>query len=395
MVMRKGISKVFAVALGLVLGLGACSQGSGGTTESEPEETIVVEETAATLQASTVEATEENVRLGGRTCESDGVRWLAQSGSAIEFEVDATRVAINLVGDESVENPEDLRPRFAVLLDGEVILDDTLSEYSRTIEVFAGETSRKAVVELMQLSESNSGVVGVEDIDIESYASRPIAPTSAKDLSIEFLGDSITCAYGVESLEVTDGFRTTRENFMKSYAYLTAKALDADYSAVCYSGYGIVSGWTEDGERNANGLVPSLYDVVARKFDQPWDFSTHPSDVVVINLGTNDTTYTLGDESREAEFSEGYEDFLAMVRERNPRSYIVCTLGTMDAQELYPAIEQAVERFKERTGDDRVTSYMADVMDVERDGAGAAWHPNEITQQKIADDLTYVIRELL
>ncbi len=393
--MRKGVSKILAVGLGLVLALGACSQGTGDTTESVPEEAIVAEETVATLQASTVEATEENVRLGGRTCESDGVRWLAQSGSAIEFEVDATRVAINLVGDEAVENVEDLRPRFAVLLDGEVILDDILSEYTRTIEVFAGETSRKAVVELMQLSESNSGVVGVDDIDIESFSSTPIAPTSAKDLSIEFIGDSITCGYGVESLEVTDGLRTTRENFMKSYAYFTAKALDADCSAVCYSGYGIVSGWTGDGERNASSLLPPLYDVVARKYDQPWDFSTHPSDVVVINLGTNDTTYTYGDEIREAEFSEGYEDFLAEVRERNPRSHIVCTLGTMDTQELYPAIEQAVERFKERTGDVRVTSYMADVMDVDSDGAGAGWHPNEITQQKIADELTYVIRELL
>ena len=393
--MRKGVSKVLAVALSLVLGLCACSQGTGDATESGLEEMVVTEESAATLRTSTVEATEETVRLGGRTCAIDGVRWLAQSGSAIEFEVDATRVAIHLVGDEAVENEEDLRPRFAVLLDGEVILDDTLSERARTIEVFAGGTSRRAVVELMQVSESNRGVVGVEDISIESSASRPIAPTPAKDLSIEFIGDSITCGYGVESLEATDTFKTTTENFMKSYAYLTAKALDADCSAVCYSGYGIVSGWTGDGERNANDLLPPVYEAVAQSFEQPWDFSTHPRDVVVINLGTNDLSYTGMDESRVAEFSVGYEDFLAKVRERNPESYIVCTLGTMNSQELYPAVEQAVERFKERTGDVRITSYLSDAMDVESDGVGARWHPSETTQQKSADALTSVIRGLL
>ena len=76
---------------------------------------------------------------------------------------------------------------------------------------------------------------------------------------------------------------TSTENFMKSYAYLTAKKLDADYSAVSYSGHGIISGYTT-GDRNTESLVPDCYTNIAKLKDyaKPWDFSSHRNDVVVI-----------------------------------------------------------------------------------------------------------------
>lgn len=344
----------------------------------------------------TMSATEENVRFIGRTCMTDDVTWLPQSGSAVEFVVTGTRVELEIVSDNEEEYDENFCPRFAVLVDGEVVLDETVGLTPCLVEAFNSESSMSAVVEVIHLSEANMGAIGVKAITVESSAATPVMPSVPKNLSIEFIGDSITCGYGVEANAIEDPFMTTTENFMKTYAYLTAQALNADYSAVCYSGYGVVSGYSDGFERNEEALINMpLYEVVSKEIDQPWDFSVHAYDVVVINLGTNDYTYTYLDEGRMQEFSLGYADFLAQVRAHNPGSYIICTMGTMGCQELYPYIEQAVERFKSTTGDERVMCYPSDPIDMEADGTGAGGHPNAISNQKSADKLVDVIRQVL
>lgn len=374
---------------------------------------------AANSEKTIVPVTEEYVRRIGRTCTFDGVTWLSQSGSAVEFEVSGSSVALEIAGDESVRNKPDLRPRFAVLVDGKVVLDDTLGESTRIVEMPIKASTNRAIVKLMLLSEANMGAVGIRsiaatpappaapaptapdaapapDAPAPGAAPAPVAPTAAKSLSIEFIGDSITCAYGVEASSADDPFKTTQQNFMKSYAHIAAQALDADYSAVCYSGYGIVSGWSGDGRRNGRMLLPPVYGLVSENSGRPWDFSAHSYDVVVVNLGTNDFTYTGTDGARMKEFAIGYADFLDQVREANPASYIVCTLGTMyGSEELYPVLEQAVHDYAARTGDERVACYLSDPIDIEADDCGTTEHPNATTQQKIADALAEVIREVL
>ena len=182
---------------------------------------------------------------------------------------------------------------------------------------------------------------------------------------------------------------------MKSYAYLASQELGADYSAVCYSGYGIVSGWTNDGARRTDKLCPPLYDVVAKGYEQPWDFVAHTYDAVVINLGTNDFSYTGTDPDRMSEFAQEYADFLSRVHELNPDAHLVCAIGTMGGQELFPYIEQVVEEFKANTGFARITCYATEQRDPETDGCGANFHPNAKTQQRDAETLAGVIREAL
>lgn len=374
--MRKSLGRTLAAILcAMLLCLVGCARGD--------------------LSSVVVSPTQDNVRLIGRTYEDDGVTWLPQSGSAIEFSVTGSRVEIELVGDDSVLNEPTLHPRFAVLVDGEVVVDDTLDEHARTVEVSLGGSDAQAVVEVIHLSEANRGFVGVREIRVDTTEATPVAPTEPKGLSIEFIGDSITCGYGVESANASEPFATTTENFMKTYAYLTAQALDADYSAVCYSGYGIVSGWTGDQTRNEGMLMPPVYDLVANGCGHSWDFSAHAYDVVVINLGTNDFSYTGTDETRMQEFASGYAEFLSHVRACNPDALIVCTMGTMGCHELYPYLEEAVESFEASTGDTRVLCYLSEEIDYEADGTGTHEHPNAVTQQKSADALVAVIDEAL
>ena len=275
-------------------------------------------------------------------------------------------------------------------------MDVTLGEPSRVVEVPLEGPAESAVVELIHLSEANSGVVGVRSITVESAAETPVVPTAANSLSVAFVGDSITCAYGVEASSNDDTFMTTTQNFMKSYAFLTARALDVDYETVCYSGYGVVSGWSGDGSRNEGSLLPPVYELVVEGHKQTWDFAAHPRDVVVVNLGTNDFTYTGTNEARMQEFSQGYAALLGRIRELNPDSLIVCTLGTMWGSEvLYPALEQAVQSHGSSTGDAHVMCYLSDPIDAATDNVVLNGHPDEEGQRKIAEQLTDVIRKAL
>lgn len=335
----------------------------------------------------TIPVTNENTKYIGRNIyDENKITWLVQSGSAVEFTINGKSAEITINGDEFTESDEKYRPRYAVIVDGEIILDELLSVKEKTVRLFEDTKARNATVRIIHLSEANNGAVGVSSIKVDSDVAVPVMPTAEKSLSIEFIGDSITCAYGVEGANQYEGFMTSTENFMKSYAYLTARQLDADYSAVCYSGHGIVSGYSQSGDAETGSLVPDYYDYVGKigNYKTPWDFECHHNDVVVINLGTNDNTYASKDyEVRGVEYAEKYAEFLAQVHKNNPDAYIICTVGTMGCTEMYPYIEMAVDSFKKSSGYDRIMSYQS-VTHTQSDGLGSDWHPSEKTQQNSA-----------
>ena len=349
-------------------------------------------ENTGDLKTLTVPVSENNAKLIGRTLKTDGITWLVQSGSAAEFTINGTEASVTICGDSGINSDEKYRPRYGVYVDGKLVKDVVMGEKEQTVKLFSGTASRTATVKIIHLSEANNGCIGVKDLTVTSSSSTPVKPTPKKELMIEFIGDSITCAYGVEAGSQYESFSTATENFTLSYAYLTAQLLDADYSAVCYSGHGIVSGYTNDGTKNTDSLVPPYYEMVGKPKDYQtkWDFSKNPADVIVLNLGTNDDSYASKDlETRGAEYQELYEDFLKQIRKCNPDANIICTLGIMGATELYPYIEAAVNE----VGDPKITCYESPVQDM--NDLGADWHPSSKTHEKnaylLADKISTVL----
>ena len=322
--------------------------------------------------------TKENVKIIGRYYQEKDITWIVQSGSALEFYLTGKSAEVVLAGGNSIYNDANYRPRFGVYVDDEIIEDTTMSELELTITLFKESTEKKAKIKVMMLSEANNGGIGIKSININSCNEKPIKATEKKKLSVEIIGDSITAAYGVEGANQYENFKTTTENFSKSYAYLTAKKLDADYSAVCYSGHGIVSGYST-GEKNAELLVPEVYTRISKNSDYPgeWDFENNQNDVIVINLGTNDLNYVKAEpETRNDEFIQEYANFLTLIRKKNPKSYIICTVGIMGGgDEIYPLIVKAVEL----VGDEKISSYKSNTQNM-NDGLGSDWHPSLKTQ---------------
>ncbi len=334
------------------------------------------------------EATSENVKLLGRTYYDGESLWLAHSATGFEFTFTGSTVTVDLSGDNGA--------RMAIYADGERVLDFMTKSLpgSTTVELEEGEHT----VSVLKLSESMQQTVLVDQISTDGA----ISPTESNAHTIEFIGDSITCGYGIDAASASEGFSTETEDGARTYAYKTAQLFDADYSMVCVSGSGIVSGYTMGDNANTQNLMPDFYENLGHGWtyidskcvdDIEWDFDSYTPELIVINLGTNDYSYTGTDETKIAEFADGYVAFLKQVRANNPDSEILCTLGIM-GNELYSAIKSAVSAYTTETGDTKVNTLMFDAIDSSTEGYGADYHPTEYTHVKAANTLADAIVSL-
>ncbi len=336
------------------------------------------------------EPTAENVKLIGRTTYQNGALWVPWSAGGVEFKATGSSVRFNLLKSQTA--------RLAVYVNGELAaIGNTSPKASNpVVDVPLGEGEN--VVKLVKLSESANSVLVIDSIEVEKGTT--IAPTEAKEHSIEFIGDSITCGYGADG-SLKEGFSTKNENAAKTYAYLTAGAFDADYSFVSVSGTGVISGYTNGADKNDTLLAPKYYENLCFTWnwidgqnpsDLEWDFSEYQPEAVVINLGQNDSSYTKKDEAKCAEFVDGYVDFLKTVRKNNPDAAIECVLGLM-GNDLYSQIEEAVAAYTDETGDTNIFVHELSLQDSDDFGYGSDYHPAEGSHILAAGELVDFMKE--
>lgn len=344
----------------------------------------------------------ENVKFLGRTYIFKDALWCGLSGSGISFTFTGTKACITLIGDDTTNGVQtEGNARVGIYVKGIRVVDTIMDVPEKAFCVFESETVQKVTIQVIKLSECAMSTFGIKLLDIESV--NGIMPSPNKPHRIEFIGDSITCGYGVD-LSVPEGnFSTDTEDMTKVYAYKTAENLDADYSMVSFSGYGIISGYTDNGEKVTHQLVPSYYDKIGFSYAKPcgklelhktpWDFGQFTPEVVVINLGTNDDSYCQNDKERQGEFSAEYVNFLKMVRKHNREATILCTVGIM-GERIYDAVDQAVKDFKMITQDDKIFSLKF-TEQLPEDGLALNGHPTEVTHTKAAFVLTNKIKEIM
>lgn len=340
-------------------------------------------------------ATPENVKMLGRYSITDSVTIFSFSATGVEFNVKgSTKCSFELTGDElaATESEKMHHPRIAIYVNSEMVLDKLLSKKEDTFEI---SLSCDCIVRLIKLSESSDSSFGIRSICVDDDA--VISPTPAKDFKIEFIGDSITCGYGVDGTPA-DTYCTALENATKAFAYKTAAKLNCDYSLVSFSGFGIISGYTELDERLLTHILPDYYESIGHSYskilgqydvtDIKWDFSLYTPDLIVINLGTNDASYTKDIPERQEHYTKAYVNFLKKVRSLNPHSKILCVLGIMGRTLLF-AMEKAAKTYSEETGDTAIYT-----MDFEEQGPGQVidGHPTEATHEAAASKLADFIR---
>lgn len=360
-------------------------------TQEEPQNHV---STILPTQLNTSYPDRYSVRPIGRTYYENGIRYLSHSGSGVEFACKGEYVTIKLVDDSQGAYLKGHKPRYAIYKNNMIMAEGTLTESEQYFNIILDGYYNESVIKILKLSEAQYSAMGIGEISV--YGKSAIEPTEEKSLKIEFIGDSITCGYGIDTFTENGVFSTETENFTKTYAYLTAQHLDADYSAVCFSGYGVYSGYTTAGRINSEDTVLPYYDKSCFLYggrETAWDFGEFRSDIVVINLGTNDASYCSNSLSGRQEFTRAYADFIRQVRYYNPYAYIICMLGDMN-NSLYSCIEQAVDNYINSGFDNRVTAltvnYKMGENDIVIDG-----HPGYLSNLNAANELSLKIAELL
>ena len=344
-----------------------------------------------------ISAENADIRRLGRTLMRNGTLWLGYSLTGAEFDFDGTSLSAELttdwVNDEAWK--ENFQPYMAVLVNGKLSKRFAVSEGTAEYELYRSEKAEKVRIRLVKLSENAFSKVGVLSFSADGKL------TAAKPCSerrIEFVGDSITCGFGIEGKSVCDNFKTSTENPLINYASLTANGLGAEYQLTSWTAIGVYSNSVKDEsvtEPDNAWTMPVIYDYTDKAVDgmlgnepEKWDFSRFAPQLIIVNLGTNDKDFTRGIPERTAAFENCYREFIVHIREKNPQAHIICALGAM-GRELLPQVENAVKAL----ADERITSLGFDVQR-EEDGIGSEWHPSAVTHRKMADKLIAEIKRL-
>lgn len=346
----------------------------------------------------------ENIKLIGRTMLFSDTLFLSLSGSGIEFEYTGKGFTLTLKGGSAAMLPDNSAnyARIAVYQDGNRIMDRQLSEGTLSFRLGESAEVRTSTFRIIKLSECAMSLAGILPLEISD--GETVKPTPCKAHRIEFIGDSITCGYGVDDEDPLHPFKTATEDVTRAYAFKTATALNADYSMFSTSGYGIISGYTGDPTvKMTNQLIPDFYEYMGFSYDKmegipapmelAWNFEEFVPDAVVINLGTNDDSYCQEDTSRQQEYADAYTAFLKVVRKHNPGAMIFCVLGLM-GDRLYPWVQTAVKNYTAGTGDNRITTVHLPEQDASV-GYVSDYHPLESAHEKAAQVLIPAIKTVM
>ena len=344
----------------------------------------------------------------GRTLDHDNVRYFDFSASGFEFCFTGTCAKATILSDSKnwnaenkgvlgiyakVINPKDyVQTSYWNFLEDEPIKKITLEDYEQEYELFSSEKIQTVVIKVIKLSEVNFGTAGLKSLEIEGTFVQAKSIENSK--KIEFIGDSITCGYGIEGVFEKDSFTTQQERADKSYAFLTAKKLKTAFNCVSWSGIGIISNYVDETVNIPNNtvLMPMIWPYTDKSAQlrlgmeiEIWDETKFSPDIVVINLGTNDASFVRDKEERRLSYVSSYKQLLEAVHRRSPNAKICCCLGLM-GQLLNNSVKEAIERFNKEFPNVKTKMVDFPVQD-EKDGIAADWHPSAITHKKAAEQL--------
>lgn len=218
-----------------------------------------------------------------------------------------------------------------------------------------------------------------------------------KSRKLEFLGNSITCAFGTESKSKDSKFSPETENGYLSYANVLTRAFDADANLVARSGRGVIRNYNDRHMVSTQeATIPKLF---SRTYDSDstisWDFKRYIPNAVILNLGTND--YSTQPQPYKPLFIDGYLKLVASIRAAyGSQTEIFCIVGPMIDEPCYSYVKEMVEIQRIANKDSHITfiAIPKALLSLDKD-YGAAGHPGGDGQKKMAQIVAPVISTVM
>ena len=202
----------------------------------------------------------------------------------------------------------------------------------------------------------------------------------ARDLRIEFVGDSLTSGEGALAPRNNEEWVTAWFTARGNYSWYTCEALNAERSLLSQSGWGVCRDWQGNPANNMTDAYDATVGVLhgpaaeARGCAKPWDFSAAPADIVCIRLLTNDLGGVGGGDSFERDRGMILESCIRLirkVRKANPGAKIVWIKpGTA----FHPELADEAAGHLRAEGMEKLYTFA--LPDYEEKDYGARAHPN-------------------
>lgn len=327
-----------------------------------------------------------NKTVFGRTFTDDNGMALFWSGSGVEFNMLAASLYVEIeCGYEGMEMMLD------IIIEGERTQKLVLENGVRTYQVFKGMNPEKQVNVRIIRDTQCMPEEKVHHLIIRSFETDgEFGPAPEYGYNMEFMGDSLTSGEGC-GLTKREEWIPVVFDAVENYTYKTARLMNAKYSVISQSGWGLYASW----DANLKNVLPDYYGKVCgttadkacidMNAHEEWEFPDSEKDVVLINLGTNDSGALNTGKFEKEEFLEAFRnkavDFLRTVRKRNEASLIIWAYGML-GDDMEPFIKEAIETYKSESGDMRV-EYLK-LPSCTGEDLGARWHPTPKAHEKVA-----------
>ena len=339
--------------------------------------------------------TDDRILILGRTKLQNPLP-LFWTGSGLEFMTDGSELSLEFETDYEV-----YEQWIRMELSGATVLRMPLERGRKTITLFRnlnpGEKRRIRILKEMQaLPQDSRARLLVHSIktDGELY---PVPPYQRR---IEVIGDSLTSGEGLAGARGEGTWGSLVHSTEGHYVERLGDLLNAEVRHISQGGWGVYISW--DGFTDC--VIPLYYEQIAGMLSgdrnlalgakEAHDFSSWPTDAVVINLGTNDGT-GLGvplTPKKSAVFIAAVKDFLHTLRRCNPDAYLLWAYG-MCGIPMAPHIRAAVEAYQEETGDSRV-SFLS-LTPSPDEWLGSRGHPGPKSHALAAEEIAEVLRKVL
>jgi len=328
----------------------------------------------------TVLKNKENIKFIGRTSfEKDGA-FVFYSAAGIEFNAEVKGDLKIKMQATRIDHSKSGGIYFKVFLNNKFHKKIHITNELETEFVLANDLHGEYNVKLIRDTEFVYGAVCVKEL---VFNGKFLEKPQDKDLYIEFIGDSITCGFGLlyKGQKTITNNKPSISSATCGYAYKTAKALNADYSLISQSGIGVFVGYVR--EYNMKEIYPYI---CKRYSEEKYGFERKPN-IVVINLGTNDVGANDDlDHKPLSEIKQGFTDFLKVIKKHNPTSKIVWCYGMM-RNEYNDIIKEVVKEL----GGKESNLY---TFHLPRNNEGFRWHPSQKGQTNAAKALSEYLKNL-
>lgn len=209
-------------------------------------------------------------------------------------------------------------------------------------------------------------------------------------LKFLFIGNSITCGYGVEDDDPKHGFDYLTENHYYSYAAITARYFNAQWHSISRSGIGVYRNYGDKREGSRINMTQQFHRTLFDNESYTWDHRSYQPNFIFVNLGTNDTSLDNYDIDK---LGEAYLSFYQTLRETYPSSTIIFLSGSMLGGQALIDVKYCLDRILTQNPQDKLL-YRFDMSPQTGDlGFGADYHPSMAQQEKMANELIGFLEE--